>query len=75
MDPGEVVFEGLTAVGGEAFPDIGRQLDAGGLELRDEVAAAPFADAKPTVCVMASLKDGSSTPLISLKCRCNEKVS
>ena len=38
-------------------------------------ALAAFADAKPTVCVMASLKDGSSTPLISLKCRCNEKVS
>ncbi len=44
MYPGEVVLEGLAAVGREAFPDVGRKLKAGRLELRDEVVAAPFPD-------------------------------
>ena len=37
MNPGEVVLEGLAAVGGEALPDVRRKFEAGRLELRDEV--------------------------------------
>ena len=37
MHPGEVVLEGLAAVGRKALPDVGRKLEAGRLELRDEL--------------------------------------
>ena len=33
MYPGEVVLEGLAAVGRKALPDVGRKLEAGRLEL------------------------------------------